>query len=449
MTFAQFLNALNNRKYTIIFVFALTVTATYFLAKQIPKTYKATASVVINTRGVDLITDKSVRLPVRTHISIIKSRRVAKKVVERMGLATEQSYINSFIKLNKNNEGNIEDFIADSLIQGVIVSAAGRDLSVIDISYESNIPRRAQEVTNQFLDAYMETVLEMNNVNPKRTADWFQKEVDELRRTYQSAQKQIDDFEKSEQGIDKAKYEFERQFLENLNSEVYAKKAELRDIELVLENIKPDLSNYSDIVLDENIEQIKKDLMIARLEFHKTASGLSSNHPSYKQLQAQVVSLKRFLNDEIESGYQRKLLKKESLVKSIQSLENAIEEQNNKLSAMAFKFQTLTELEQKLTEAKTRLDISVSKLNEIALQEKSNQSESEISVLTSATVPLTHDKPKLLKIMVAGVAFGFMLAIGLAMLKELLFRRVRIDDDISVSVGIPVIGHVYDGAKNR
>lgn len=130
-----------------------------------------------------------------------------------------------------------------------------------------------------------------------------------------------------------------------------------------------------------------------------------------------------------------------------ESLKSEINAQNDKLLNMKKDYDELLELQNSVKMAQEKYYSSLQRLNELQLQSKSSLSESEVTVLNQATPPITHDKPKMIKVMILGVVVAIMLAFSIAMLRELIGRKIVIDDDISVSVGLDVIGHIVDGAK--
>jgi len=445
MTFTQFLYILNYRKYSIIFILVLTISSSVALSQFLPKTYKATAQVILNMKGVDLVTDGSVRLPTNTHVGIIQSRKVAVKVVENLGLSSQQRYISSFLKANVTGNLDINNFIAEDLRGNLSIGASRRNLGVISITYESSSPTFSASVANAYIDAYIQTVLEMNNETPERTAFWFGKEVETYKQDYEKALNDLNAYRDQEKIYDLSEFEFEKEFLTQLNSQLFDADKQLNELTMKVKSIKPDLSNYSDVIEDGTLESIRVDVMKAQAAFYRKVSILDKNHPEYKKLSQQLISIRSFLKSETKSSYERLLRKKESLQTTIASLQIALESQQNKISSLTQRFNQLNELQLLADEAMHKYSNAKKRLNQLELQAKSSASESEISVLTNAIEPASAEKTKALKLIILSVPLAFILALGYAMLRELVNRRIRIDDDVTTSVGLPVVGHIIDG----
>jgi hypothetical protein len=70
-------------------------------------------------------------------------------------------------------------------------------------------------------------------------------------------------------------------------------------------------------------------------------------------------------------------------------------------------------------------------------------------VLTRASVPARHSSPRLLLNMLVAVFLGGMLAVGIALLRELIDRRVRSPEDLVRTIGLPVIGSIPQPMRKR
>lgn len=447
MTFQQFLNILNKRKFSMVIIFILTVTATVGVMKVLPKSYLAEASVVLNLRNLDLVNDGgSARIPTNTHASLIRSRRVGVKVVEALGLSSQQKYITAFLRANKTGNLDINNFIAEMLSERLSVITRKR-LDVIKITFEDTSPSFAKNVTNAYVDAYIETIIEMNNELPKRSAFWFSKEVETYKENYQSVKSELETFKKANNISDINEFEYEKEYLAQLNSQFFNTNKELSELSITLKSIDKNLSNFTDVVEDPVINEVKLSLMAAQSDFYKNAAVYDKNHPKYRSSSRQVVSLKSFLNKEIKAAYERLERQKKSLNLRLVTIEESINLQKEKIRALSQKFSELKVLIDKVNEANSIYLEAKKRLDNLNLQAKGSATESEVSILARAVEPVDSFKPKTVLIIGFGIVMGMVLAISYAMLRELIRRRIRIEDDITVSVGLPLLGHLKDGAK--
>jgi len=446
MTFQQFITIIRIRKYSMFLIFFLTVASTVFISMNLPKTYKASASVVVNIKGVDLITGNKVKVQLNTHANIIKSENVALKVVEKLSLYSSSFYVDKFYKDNEG-KGDIRDYIAGVLMKNLSVFAIPGN-NVITISYEATSPEFAAQVANEYVKAYIDTSHSLDIDPSKRTASWFKSQVEELREKLSAQRTAQIEFQK-ESGIIEMNdgFDLDSARLTELNTQLFKVQTSLFDVNEKLKVIKSDLTNFNDVVDDSNIESIRSELVRAELEFYQIVSGLSKNHPDYKRLSSKVTSLRNLLKRETELSYNRLLNSQVAFEARVKELESEIDKQKSVILVSREKMKTLDDLKTSVDEAENALTLAVTRLNEISLQ--GNSSESDISLLNEASVPTEHHKPKMILNVALGIIFGFLLSVGITMIRELRRRKLRTNDDIEVSVGLPVLGHLLDATIKK
>jgi capsular polysaccharide biosynthesis protein len=71
---------------------------------------------------------------------------------------------------------------------------------------------------------------------------------------------------------------------------------------------------------------------------------------------------------------------------------------------------------------------------------ESGARQTNVAVLTAATEPSRHSKPKTMLNLVLGLAVGTLLGLGVVFLLELLDRRVRSGDDLEIGLDAPLLG---------
>src|SRR5687767_6046561 len=138
MNFHQFLLILRARRWILISTLLLAVGATVLVSLLLPKTYKGTAAVLINYKGLDPVT--GMMMPgqlmagyMATQIDIISSKNVAMRVVERLRLAESPAVIAQFNEAT-GGAGDVRDWLADLLLTKLEIIPS-RESSVVNISF--------------------------------------------------------------------------------------------------------------------------------------------------------------------------------------------------------------------------------------------------------------------------------------------------------------------------
>ncbi|RYF52133.1 MAG: chain length determinant protein EpsF, partial [Cytophagaceae bacterium] len=139
MNFTQFLLILRARYKIILLTLLITVATTVVVSLLLPKTYKATTSLVLNYKGVDPVT--GLTLPAQlmpgymaTQVDIINSPRIALKVVDDLKLADSPVVKEQFMA-DTEGKGTIRDWLANLLLKNLDVVPA-RESSVLNIAFK-------------------------------------------------------------------------------------------------------------------------------------------------------------------------------------------------------------------------------------------------------------------------------------------------------------------------
>ena len=121
MNFSQFLLVLRARQRIVFITLLLTVATTLIVSLVLPKTYKATSSLVLNYKGVDPLTGLTMPgqlLPgyMATQIDIISSKNVALRVVDQLHLADSPAVMAQFREA-ADGRGTIRYWLAELLLK--------------------------------------------------------------------------------------------------------------------------------------------------------------------------------------------------------------------------------------------------------------------------------------------------------------------------------------------
>ena len=113
MRLSQLFLILRARRWILIATILFTVTITLVVSLLLPKTYKATSSLLLNYKGVDPVTGLTMPgqlLPgyMATQIDIITSKNVALRVVDKLGLANSPAVQAQFMEATQGR-GTLRD----------------------------------------------------------------------------------------------------------------------------------------------------------------------------------------------------------------------------------------------------------------------------------------------------------------------------------------------------
>src|SRR6187401_1169468 len=189
MNIHQFLLAVRGRLWVFLSLLVATVLAAVVVTLLMPKTYEATASILVDNRDEQSIngTVASARDRtgfMQTQLDIISSMEVARRVVRDLKLADNPNVKAAFAQAG--GRGSIEEWVAGGMLAGLKVTST--QSSVISLTYAAGDPGTAADVANAFAKAYMDTTLHLRTEPSKQAAGWFEEQLGGLRKAFEEAQ---------------------------------------------------------------------------------------------------------------------------------------------------------------------------------------------------------------------------------------------------------------------
>ncbi len=451
MNVQQFLLALRGRFAVFLALFAGTVAAAVVVTLLLPRTYQASASVLVDNRDEQSLSNPG--QPVReqtgymqTQMDVIQSQRVARRVVENLKLADDPGARAAFAKSGAH--GSIEDWLASALRSQVHVDSS--QSSVIQISYAAHDPKTAAELANAFATAYMDVTLRLRTEPTKQAAAWFDDQLKSLRTDLATAQTRLADFQK-EHGIIATD---ERVDVEN------ARLAELSTQALAAQNATYDaqsrasqarsrgaIASLPEVLSNPLIQTLKGQLLTAEAKLQELSTRLGPRHPEFIQQKSQVDALRTRLDAEMHKVVASEQSAERQSRMHADDLQGALAAQRAKVIALrdarAKSFVLIRDVD------------TAQKAYEAALQRylvnkvESGAQQTNVSMLNAATEPSQPAKPKVPLNIALGVIVGLMLGFGAVFLLELLDRRVRSTADLEAGVEAPLLGTLRPWQPSR
>ncbi len=448
MNVLQFLLILKARRKLILLTLVLSVAIVGGISLLLPKTYTATASLVVNIQGADPVTGLTMQSQLvsgylATQVDIISSHNVALKVVDDLKLAQQAVFQQQF-RHDVKGRIPIRDWLANRLLGNLDVQPS-RDSNVLYVAYKSGNPQMAAQLANAFVQAYIQTNLELKTQPARQTAAWYDAQLGELRNNLEKSQAKLSGYQQSK-GIvsldDKLDTESTR--LAELSSQMVAAQGQTYDSLSIQRNA----SNASASVMNNPVIQtLKADLAKSEAKLSQLAQREGKNYPEYQRAAAEVDSLREKLASEIGTARQSM---NSNLAVSRQregDLRAAVAAQKAKVLALNAQRDAAGVLAREVESAQKAYDQALQRFTQTRLEGHAGQT--EVSVLSSAVTPLTPSSPKVRLNIMLSIILGILLGMGLALIMEMLDRRVRSEYDLVAFLGVPVLGVLAAQATGR
>lgn len=449
MNFSQFLSILKARKVSSALVFGLTVITAVIVTLLLPKQYTATSSVVIDVKSPDPIAGMvlgAMAMPayMATQVDIIQSDRVAREVVRALRLTSNPDVRNDWLAATQG-QGDMESWIAD-LLQKKLVVKPSRDSNVLTVGYSAPDPKFAAALANAFVQAYLQTSLELRVAPAKQYTQFFDTQARELRDALEKAQGRLTAYQR-EHGIlaNDERLDVENQRLTDLTTQLVAIQALAAESQSRNAQVKTAADQVQDVINSPVVGALRADIVRQEAKLQELSARYGDAHPQVQELKANIAEMRQKIENEVRRiggsvGVSNTINKsREAEVRA------AIEAQRAKVLKMREQRDAVLVLAKDVDSAQRAYDAVYQRLAQTNMESQSNQT--NISVLAQATVPPDPSSPKLLLNLALSIVVGAVLAVGVALISELRDRRVRSVADLSELLSIPVLGSLPKPVK--
>ncbi|WP_442775249.1 chain length determinant protein EpsF [Sphaerotilus montanus] len=444
MTIAQLLSILKARWISAIVVALLTIGATVAASLLMPKSYTATASVVLDIRSPDPI----VGMPMNgmaspsymaTQVDILTSERVAQRVVQKLRLTENQEMRKRWTE-DTGGKGNFEAWIAD-IFQKKLDVKPSRESNVIHVSYTNPDPRFASALANTFVQAYIETSIGLRASPAKQYNEFFDARGKELREAVEVAQEKLTTFQKANglTGADE-RFDIETQRLNELNTQLVTLQAIAADSSSRSAQVRTSGDQMQEVLTNSLVSSLRADLTRQEAKLTEMNAKFGDAHPQVQELRANIGELRQRLEAET-----RRVTGGVGVTGSINRQREAetraaLDAQRSKvLRLKALRDEAVT-MQRAVETAQRAYDQVTQRFNQTSLESQLNQS--NISVLSPANEPTDHSSPKIILNILVSVFVGTLLGVSFAILRELTDRRVRTLDDLTSGLDVAVLGTI-------
>ncbi|ABE50292.1 chain length determinant protein EpsF [Methylobacillus flagellatus] len=445
MSFIRFISIIKARYKIIIFTLFITVLTTAIVTILLPKNYKATASVLVNYKGADPVT--GVMLPAQlmpgymaTQVDIISSKNVAKKVIDKLGLADVPAVKEDFYQAT-SGKGEIKEWLADLLLKKLQVKPS-RESSIIDISFFGVNPQFAATIANEFAESYMQTSIQLKVEPSQKAALYFVEQLKELREDLAQAQSKLSEYQQ-EKGIVSVdeRLDVERARLNELSSQLVIAQAQVMEARSREKNSSGKEAYESpDVAANPIIQNLKTEIARAESRFADVSQKFERNHPFYLGAKAEIENLKSELDRQIKSVSSNVASNSRILQQREAEIRLALNNQKEKVLQLNRDRDILSVLTREVENAQKAYDMAMQRYTQTNIEGQSNQS--DISLLNPAVAPLTPTSPNLLLNIILSILLGMFLGIGFGVLAEFVDRRVRTADDLIEVLQAPLLGTI-------
>jgi len=434
MNVSHFLAVLIARRVPAVVVFLLVAIGAVAYTLTMPKSYTATSSLLIDAKpdpvSSMLYGGSTSPAVINTQIEIIRSDRVSLRVIQNLKLTEMADLKEKWAKMAKT-EGSMQDWLAGMLQIGLDASVARPGSNVINISYKGAEPRFVAAVANAYMQAYLETAIELRVDPAKQYTGFFNEQVKEARDTLEKAQARVSAYQR-EKGIISSddKMDIEMNRLNMLSQELVSVQTLRAESSTRQAQAATNAERMSEVLSSGTVSGLKTDLARAEGRLQELLARYGDNHPQVQDARNAVADLKRRLSSETRNVTG-------SVVVSANINRAREAEIRASLEAQRAKVMKLKDVHD-VENAQRAYDLVFNRLSQTNIESQNKQSNA--TVISQATPPPYPSSPKVRVNIMMGLIAALGLGLATALVIEQFDQRVRTASDAVSAIGLPVIG---------
>lgn len=448
MSIKQFLRIVWARKWLVLALLVIVSAVGTATTLLLPKQYTAEAAMIVEMRLDPVLGAMAPSLAapsyMATQIDILKSERVAGRVVKMLGVERSPSAVSQW-RNETNAKIPLDRYFANLLQRGLSVEPS-RGSNVINVSFSAQDPIFAQAAANAFAQAYMDVSVELRVAPARQSAAFLDEQTKVLRNNLEAAQARLSKFQQ-EKGIvvSDERFDQENARYQALTAQLSAAQAEQVDATTRSRNSGAESS--PDILFNPAVQALRAQLASAETKLTELSAIVGKNHPARIQLEAQIGELRRQIaaQSRLVAGGTSTLSR--GSAQKVAELQAMVDEQKKKLLALRADRDQVAVYIRDVDTAQRAYEAISSRVGQFTLESQNNQANTRL--LSPAVEPLEPSRPRVVVGILGSVLGGLVLGMLAALGRELIDRRVRDPEDLLVMAGVPVIGVLRPEGSKR
>ncbi|MDQ6680113.1 MAG: chain length determinant protein EpsF [Pseudomonadota bacterium] len=448
MTLKQYLRIVWARKWIVLALLILVSAGGIVATLLQPKQYTADTSLIVEMRIDPALGALAPALAapgyMATQVEILKSERVASRVVKMLGVERSASAVQQWRDAT-NAKIPLDRYFAGLLQKGLGVEPSAGS-NVLNVYFSAQDPIFAQAAANAFAQAYMDISVELRIAPARQSAAFLDEQTKGIRTTLEQAQARLSKFQQ-EKGIVVSDERYGQENARYTALESQLANAQAERVETSTRQRYSGTETSPDVLQSGPVQGLKSQLATAQTKLTELSAIVGKNHPSRLQLEAQIGELRSLIAAESRRVSGGASTANRGSSQKIEELRALADQQKKQLLAMRSDRDQINVYVRDVETAQRAYDAVTSRVGLLNLESQNNQANTRL--LSPAVEPLQPSRPKVLNGVLASIIGGLVAGIAFALGIELLDRRVRDPEDMMAIPGVPVIGVLRPASSRR
>lgn len=405
---------------------------------------------------------------VLNEIEVMRSRTMARMVIERLELLTDpdfnKSYRQSLEKFAPDLLDRAQTFKTFSIYKSELDSLPPelvefqinqtitnylKNLSIrslpgsyaIQIQYDSTDPVKSALIANTVADVYIEERLQSKFRANKKLTDWLDERLQELRAQVRTSEMAVAEYKAANNLAEGIRSVLSAEQLSQINSQLInakAKEAEakarLRQIQALMRD-QGSLDTSSDIMSSSFVQRLKAEESNLTRQYTELSNRYGDKHPAIVNVKSELQNIREKIDEEMRKVGASVANELDVATARVKALEDGLDELRGVRNQDNEKMITLNELVREA--ASNRLIFETFMETYKRSNEQEQLQEAEARVLSYAAVPTRPSYPDRLLFLSLGMTISLFFGIFLSFILEKLDNRFRSASQLEKYCGFP------------
>jgi len=416
-----------------------------------PKAYAASAVLLVDVKGADPLGSSSSAQPsqadayMAAQTDILLSERVARHVIAALRLAdASDSAARRRWQAEAGGQGDYIAWLADDLRKNLDVRPT-KESGVIKISYTAPDRDEAARMANAYVQAYMDTALQLRVEPARQHSAFFDERSRQLRDRLEAAQARLSDYQRRSglvAVVPEERLDIESARLNELSTQLTQLQALGNESGSRQVQARANGATSPEVLTNATIAGLNAELARQQARLSEMVTRLGDEHPSLVELRANVAQLRHQIAAETQRVTASLGVNDAVNQSRIAQTRSALDAQRAKVLQLKAQRDEAAVLQREVQQAQAAYDSLGTRVTQALLESQSNLS--NISVLKSATPPAKlSSRQYALNLGVAGL-LGLVFAVAVAIWREQHDRRLRSEQDVTDVLKLPLLVEMPD-----